>query len=185
MTPKLLFSFNSSGNESQEYLSSTSNIGNETQDYRNSTYASVNESAYCIPDERPQIHSKKSLHRARYRFRLVQRNAICVDTTKNLTYEFGAFDSVHDSTECAEMCVNFAARELQPHLVGITYKCTSQECQCLYVQGTLNWQNIGPFNWTNAGTSAEKGTGSISNHSHATKQDAHCFSHVSKNFFDN
>jgi hypothetical protein len=171
-----------SGNGSQEHFNFTTNIGNETLDFQSSTYVGVYESAYCNPDERPMIHSPKSLHRARFNFRLLQRNATCVDGS-NLDYQFGVFERVQDSTECAEMCVNRADMRLQPHLVGLSFLCSDQECQCLYPAGALNEQNVGPFNRTNWGTSGRKGTGPINNYANTTRANASCFNLISRNFF--
>ena len=171
-----------SRNDSQEHLNSTTNIGNETLDFHSSTYVGVNESAYCNPDERPKIHSPKSLHRARFNFRLVQSDATCVDGS-NLDYQFGVFEPVQDSTECAELCVNRADMRLQPHLVGLSFLCNDQECQCLYPAGALNEQNTGRFNRTNWGTSGRKGTGPINNYTNTTRANAFCFNLISRNFF--
>lgn len=148
-----------------------SKTGNDSQEHLN-----------CNPDERPMIHSPKSLHRARFNFRLVQRNATCVDGS-NLDYQIGVFEPVQDSTECAEMCVNHADMRLQPHLAGISFLCTDQECQCLYPAGALNEQNAGPFNRTNWGTSGRKGTGPINNYANTTRANASCFNLISRTFF--
>jgi hypothetical protein len=134
---------------------------------------------HCIPDERPRILSKKSLFRVRYPFRLVERNAVCVDSY-NLPYQFGAFDVVSDATECAEMCVNYADVDLQSKLRGFNYLCKSQECRCLYDVDTFNGYNIRPFSWTNWGTQIIKGAGPISDHVDE-KVGAYCFSLISSN----
>ncbi len=152
--------------DSQEHLDSTTNVESET--------VSVYESAYCNPDERPKIHSPQLLHRARLNFRLVQRDATCIDGS-NLDYLFGAFAPVQDSTKCAEMCVNHAGMRLQPHLVGLSFLCTAQECQCLYPAGAIHEQNTGPFIRTNFGTSGRKGTSPINNYASTTWANASCF----------
>ena len=134
---------------------------------------------HCIPNERHRVLSKNSAYKVRYPFRLVERNAICVDPY-NLPYQFGAFDVVSDATECAEMCVNYADVDLQSKLRGFNYLCSSQECRCLYDRDSLTGYNVRPFSWTNWGTRIIKGAGPISDHVDE-KKDAYCFSLISSN----
>ena len=122
----------------------------------------------------PQIH----------RFRLVQRDAICVGSNGR-GYEYGGFANVRDSDQCADMCINDAGWDLQPELRGFNFMCDTQECQCLYDEGTLNNRSAGAFDFSNHQNRDRKGSGAI-NTRVARQSDANCFSLTSNSnmFFD-
>ena len=53
----------------------------------------------CVDDEQPQVS-----HNGRYRFKLVDDTAKCVDKDGDV-YEYGQFDDVEEFSDCAEACV--------------------------------------------------------------------------------
>ncbi|KAL3827238.1 hypothetical protein ACHAXA_004713 [Cyclostephanos tholiformis] len=97
---------------------------------------------------------------ARYRFN-VQKNVECRDVN-NLSYEWGEFTNVNDTTECAEKCVNTAPETLVigGAFRGFEFVCSTKQCRCLYDAGTLSTRSSRGFNRskTNQG-----GKGSITN----------------------
>ena len=151
---------------------------------RGSVYTSIKSSSdQCIPDERPQVHAGDSPHSNRERFRLVERDAICIGTN-HLPYEVGVFTNVEDSTECANKCIKNAGWDLQPLLRGINMMCDTSECQCLYDQGTLNDRSARAFDWSNHNNRNRKGVGAVDTLV-SPQRDANCFSLTSNsNFFE-
>lgn len=151
-----------------------------------SSYASIKSSDWCIPNDRPRPHAPNSPHPNgnRNRFRLVQRDAICVGSNGR-GYEYGGFANVRDSDQCADMCINDAGWDLQPELRGFNFMCDTQECQCLYDEGTLNNRSAGAFDFSNHQNRDRKGSGAI-NTRVARQSDANCFSLTSNSnmFFD-
>lgn len=161
----------------------TSDLANAA--LRGSVYTSIesSSSSQCIPEERPQVHAGDSPHSNRERFRLVQRDAICLGTNHR-PYEVGVFTNVADSTECANMCIKDAGWDLQPLLRGINMMCDTNECQCLYDQGTLDIQSARVFDWSNYQNRIEMGVGAVDSLV-SSRQYANCFSLTSNsNFFE-
>ena len=161
----------------------TSDLANAA--LRGSVYTSIesSSSSQCIPEERPQVHAGDSPHSNRERFRLVQRDAICLGTNHR-PYEVGVFTNVVDSTRCANMCIKDAGWDLQPLLRGINMMCDTNECQCLYDQGTLDIQSARVFDWSNYQNRIEMGVGAVDSLV-SSRQYANCFSLTSNsNFFE-
>jgi len=151
---------------------------------RGSVYTSIKSSSdQCIPDERPQVHAGDSPHSNRERFRLVERDAICIGTN-HLPYEVGVFTNVQDSTECTNKCIKNAGWDLQPLLRGINMMCDTSECQCLYDMGTLNDRSARAFDWSNHKNRNRKGVGAVDTIV-SPQRGANCFSLTSNsNFFE-
>ena len=137
----------------------------------------------CIPDERPQVQAGDSPHSNRERFRLVERDAICIGTN-HLPYEVGVFTNIEDSTECANKCIKDAGWDLQPLLRGINMMCDTNECECLYDMGTLNDRSARAFDWSNHNNRNRKGVGAVDTLV-SPQRGANCFSLTSNsNFFE-
>lgn len=151
---------------------------------RGSVYTSIKSSSdQCIPDERPQVQAGDSPHSNRERFRLVERDAICIGTN-HLPYEVGVFTNVEDSTECANKCIKDAGWDLQPLLRGINMMCDTNECECLYDMGTLNDRSARAFDWSNHNNRNRKGVGAVDTLV-SSQRGANCFSLTSNsNFFE-
>ena len=151
---------------------------------RGSVYTSIKSSSdQCIPDERPQVHAGDSPHSNRERFRLVERDAICIGTN-HLPYEVGVFTNVQDSTECANKCIKDAGWDLQPLLRGINMMCDTDECECLYDMGTLNDRSARAFDWSNHNNRNRKGAGAVDTLV-SPQRGANCFSLTSNsNFYE-
>ena len=113
----------------------------------------------CMPNDRPQVQSKTA-NKSRFRFNFEEIDAVCTDSS-NIGYEYGGFDGVKDTDECAEWCVNETPTELQNVIRGFNYDCIDEVCQCLYDEGTLDQNNSGGFDTTNYQTRSRKGRGSI------------------------
>ena len=114
----------------------------------------------CMPNERPQIQNK-STNKTRFRFNFEDSDAVCADAS-DIGYEYGGFDDVQDTDECADMCVNDTPTELANLLRGFNYDCSNMVCQCLYDEGTMDSDNAGGFDTSNYQTRSRKGQGSIS-----------------------
>ena len=118
-----------------------------------------NPPADCVPDTRPQTQSKTA-HKTRFRFNYEKSNAVCADA-EGVTYEWGMFEDVGNSDDCAQMCTNSVPTSLANVLLGFNFDCADSTCECLYSEGTLTPSNSKEFDSSNYQTRSSKGRGSV------------------------
>ncbi|KAL7523401.1 hypothetical protein ACHAXR_000772 [Thalassiosira sp. AJA248-18] len=130
----------------------------------------------CVPNERPQAQNNKA-DKTRFRFNLEESDSVCADKN-GVEYEWGEFENVDDSDECAKMCATKTQTSLANVLRGFNFNCYDFACQCLYDQGTLDRDNSRDFDNSNYTTRTQKARGSITK---TVRDDGYyCFKMVSR-----